>query len=162
MFFEEQKENIFKHCHEYRDVGIQEPNQIIKIGKTLLVEWTYQSVLTWRALSRWHDTQEFLCRHFEEWGALDSPEYLKATALLPVPGFDYDGETARLEYSDLSKRYTFNRLAKEVLNFSQKEVEEYRKQKEAEKAKHAPARKITLPENIGEKLQGNIKIQISR
>ena len=150
--FEEQKENIFKHCREYRDVGIQEPNQIIKVGKILLVEWTYQSVLTWRALSRWQTVQEFLCRHFEDWGALDSPEYLKATALLPVPGFEYDGETARLEYSDLKKRYTFNRLAKAVLNFSQKEVEEYRKQKEAEKAKHAPARKIALPENVGYKL----------
>ena len=155
--FEEQKENIFKHCREYRDVGIQEPNQIIKVGKILLVEWTYQSVLTWRALSRWQTVQEFLCHHFKDWGALDSLEYLKATALLPVPGFEYDGETARLEYSDLSKRYTFNRLAKAVLNFSQKEVEEYRKQKEAEKAKHAPARKIALPENVGEKILNAMK-----
>lgn len=99
---EEQKENIFRRCHEYRDTGIQEPNQIIRIGKTLLVEWTYQSVLIYKALSRWQTVQEFLCRHFEDWGAMDSPEYLKATALLPVPGFVYDGETARLEYSELN------------------------------------------------------------
>ncbi|MBQ6773014.1 MAG: hypothetical protein IJP48_03020 [Synergistaceae bacterium] len=74
---EEQKRNIFKRCHEYRDVGFPEPNQIIKIGDKLLVEWTYQSVLTGLALSRWQDTQEFICRHFEDWGAMDDPEYLK-------------------------------------------------------------------------------------
>jgi len=155
--FEEQKENIFRRCREYREIGFPEPNQIIKIGNTLLVEWTYQSVLTGRALPRWHDTQEFICRHFEDWGAMESPECLKATALLPVPGFVYDGETARLEYSNLKKRYTFNTLANAVLHFSQKEVEEYRKRKEAEKAekeaKRKPAPKISLPENISEKLK---------
>ncbi len=150
--FDEQKKNIFIRCHEYREVGIPEPNQIIKIGSTLLVEWTYQSVLTWRALSRWQVTQEYLCHHFEDWGAMDDLEYLKATALLPVPGFVYDGETARLEYSDLSKRYTFNRLANAVLNFSQKEVKDYKEKKAAEKAKHKPARKIALPENVSEKI----------
>ena len=156
--FEEQKLNIFVRCHEYRDIGIQEPNQIIKIGKTLLVEWTYQSVLIYKALSRWQTVQEFLCRHFEDWGAMENPEYLKATALLPVPGFVYDGETARLEYSELSKRYTFNRLANAVLNFSQKEVEEYRKKKAAEKverdSKRKSARKIAVSdEKVIEKMK---------
>lgn len=151
--FEEQKANILRRCDEYREIGIPQANQIITIGDTLLVEWTYQSVLTGLALSRWQLTQEFLCRYFEDWGAMDKPEYLKATALLPVPGFVYDGVTARLEYSDLLNRYTFNRLAKAVLNFSQKEVEEYKKQKAAEKAKHAPARKIALPENVNEKVR---------
>ncbi|MBQ6920178.1 MAG: hypothetical protein IJQ74_07585, partial [Synergistaceae bacterium] len=150
--FEEKKRNIFIRCHEYRGVGIPEPNQIITIRNTLLVEWTYQSVLTWRALSRWHDTQEFLCRHFEDWGAMDDPEYLKATALLPVPGFEYDGEIARLEYSDLTRRYTFNRLAKAVLPFSQKEAKEGKEKNAAEKAKHEPARKIALPEKVSEKI----------
>ena len=60
---------------------------------------------------------------------MDNPEYLKATALFPVPGFEYEGEIARLEYSELTKRYTFDLLAKAVLNFSQREVEEYRKRK---------------------------------
>ena len=150
--FEDKKRNIFARCHEYREVGIPEPNQIITIGNTLLVEWTYQSVLTWRALSRWQDTQEFLCRHFEDWGAMDNPEYLKATALLPVPGFEYDGATARLEYSDLTRRYTFNRLSKAVLPFSQKEAKEGKEKNAAEKAKHEPARKIALPEKVSEKI----------
>ena len=154
---EEQKENIFARCREYRGKGIPEPNQIIRIGKTLLVEWTYQSVLIYKALPRWQIVQEFLCRHFEDWGAMENPEYLKATALLPVPGFVYDGETARLEYSDLRKLYTFHRLANTVLNFSQKEVEEYRKQKTAEKAKREAKQKITpkvaVSENVIEKLK---------
>ena len=154
---EEQKRNIFARCHEYRDVGFPEPNQIIRIGGKLLVEWTYQSVLTGLALSRWQDTQEFICRHFEDWGAMDDPEYLKATALLPVPGFEYDGEMARLEYSELTKRYTFNRLAKAVLHFSQKEVEEYRKRKAEEKAKREQARgkptgKIALSEEVSARI----------
>ena len=155
--FEEQKRNIFNRCHEYRDVGFPEPNQIIRIGGKLLVEWTYQSVLTGLALSRWQDTQEFICRHFEDWGAMDDREYLKATALLPVPGFEYDGEMARLEYSELTKRYTFNRLAKAVLHFSQKEVEEYRKRKAEEKAKREQARckptgKIALSEEVSARI----------
>ncbi|MBQ6001827.1 MAG: hypothetical protein IJL18_03125, partial [Synergistaceae bacterium] len=117
----------------------------------------YQSVLTGLALSRWQDTQEFICRHFEDWGAMDDREYLKATALLPVPGFEYDGEIARLEYSELTKRYTFNRLAKAVLHFSQKEVEEYRKRKAEEKAERERARgkvtgKITLSEEVSARL----------
>ena len=39
------------------------------------------------------------------------------------------------------------------MNFSQKEVDEYKKKKAAEKAKHAPARKIALPENVREKVR---------
>ena len=73
---EEQKANIFRRCGEYRGVGIYEPNQIIQIGSSLLVEWTYSSVLPGKALSRWQDTQEFLCRYFEDWGAMNDPEAL--------------------------------------------------------------------------------------
>ncbi len=143
--FEEQKANIFRHCEEYRGVGIYEPNQIIQIGSKLLVEWTYSSVLPGKALSRWHRVQEFLSRHFEDWGAMENPEYQKATALLPVPGFVYgDGETARLVYSELEKRYTFNGLANAVLNWSQKECKKYQEEKEARKA----ILKIALIENI--------------
>ena len=141
---EEQKANIFARCDGYREVGIYEPNQIIQIGTKLLVEWTYSSVLPGKALSRWQRTQEFLCRHFEDWGAMDNPEYLKATALLPVPGFVYDGETARLVYSELEKRYTFNSLANAVLNWSQAECKKYQAEKEARKA----IRKIALAENL--------------
>ncbi|MBQ6772530.1 MAG: hypothetical protein IJP48_00555 [Synergistaceae bacterium] len=70
---EEQKRNIFVRCHEYREVSFPEPNQIIRIGDKPLAEWTYQSVLTGLALSRWQDTQEFICRHFKDWGAMDDP-----------------------------------------------------------------------------------------
>ena len=150
--FEEQKKNIFARCSKYRGVGIPEPNQIIQVGKILIVEWTYQSILTGRALPRWEDVQEFLSRYFEDCGARDNLEYLKATALLPVPGFEYDGEKARLEYSELTKRYTFNSLAKAVLPFTQKEVEEYKAQKAEEKAKHEPARKIALPEDVSKRI----------
>ena len=142
--FEEQKANIFRRCCEYREVGIFEPNQIIQVGRKLIVEWTYSSVLPGKALSRWQRTQEFLCRHFEDWGAMENPEYLKATALLPVPGFVYEGETARLVYSELEKKYTFNRLATAVLNWTQKECKEYQEAKEAKKA----ILKIALTENI--------------
>ena len=142
---EEQKANIFKRCEEYREVGIYEPNQIIQIGPKLLVEWTYSSVLPGKALSRWHRVQEFLSHHFEDWGAMENPEYQKATALLPVPGFVYgNGETARLVYSELEKRYTFNGLANAVLNWSQKECKKYQEEKEARKA----ILKIALIENI--------------
>ena len=142
---EEQIANIFRHCAEYRGVGIYEPNQIIQIGTKLLVEWTYSSVLPGKALSRWHRVQEFLSRHFEDWGAMENPEYQKATALLPIPGFVYgDGKTAKLVYSELEKRYTFNGLANAVLNWSQKECKKYQEEKEAHKA----ILKIALIENL--------------
>lgn len=142
---EEQKANIFRHCEEYRGVGIYEPNQIIQIGTKLLVEWTYSSVLPGKALSRWQRVQEFLSRHFEDWGAMQNPEYQKATALLPVPGFVYrDGDTARLVYSELENWYTFHRLANAVLNRSQKECKKYQEEKEARRA----ILKIALIENI--------------
>ncbi|MBQ3456920.1 MAG: hypothetical protein IJG36_10815, partial [Synergistaceae bacterium] len=132
---EEQIANIFKRCAEYREVGIYEPNQIIQIGTKLLVEWTYSSVLPGKALPRWHPVQEHLCGYFKDWGAMENPEYLKATALLPVPGFVYEnGETARLVYSELEKRYTFNGLANAVLNWTQKECKKYQEEKEARKA----------------------------
>ena len=132
---EEQKANIFRHCAEYREQGIYEPNQIIQIGSKLLVEWTYSSVVPGTALPRWQPVQEHLRGHFQDWGAMENPEYQKATALLPVPGFVYEnGETACLVHSELEKRYTFNGLANAVLNWSQKECKKYQEEKEARKA----------------------------
>ena len=132
---EEQIANIFRHCAEYREAGIYEPNQIIQIGTKLLVLWTYSSVLSGKALARWQPVQEHLRGHFKDWGAMENSEYQKATALLPVPGFVYEnGETARLVYSELEKRYTFNGLANAVLNWSQKECKKYQEEKEARKA----------------------------
>ena len=44
-------------------------------------------------------------------------------ALLPVAGFEYEnGETASLEYIVSKREYTFDCLARAVLNFSQEEV----------------------------------------
>ena len=63
----------------------------------------------------------------------------------------------RLEYSDLGKLYTFHRLANAVLNFSQKEVEEYRKQKASETAKREAKRKITPKVAVSEKAIEKLK-----
>lgn len=141
---EEQKANIFERCYGYREKGIPYPNLIIRIGSTLLAEWKYISPLPGYAVSRWQVTQEFLCRHFEDWGAMEKPEYLTETALLPIAGFEYDdGNTAMLEYVSKEREYTFDRLATEVLNFSQEEVRKYEEQKQEEKAKRAALRKLT-------------------
>ncbi len=141
---EEQKANIFERCYGYREKGIPYPNQIIRIGSTLLAEWKYISSLPGYAVSRWEVTQEFLCRHFEDWGAMEKPEYLTETALLPIAGFEYDdGQTARLEYVSKKREYTFDQLATEVLNFSQGEVRKYEEQKQEESAKRATLRKLT-------------------
>ena len=76
---------------------------------------------------------------------MENSEYQKATALLPVPGGVYEnGEIARLVYSELEKRYTFNGLANVVLNWSQKECKKYHEEKEARKA----VLKIALTEDI--------------
>ena len=88
---------------------------------------------------------------------MEHPKYLKATTLLPVSGFEYDGEIAILEYSELTKRHTFNSLAKAVLHFSQKEVEKYRKSKAEEKVKLEQARckptgKIALSEEVSARI----------
>ncbi len=133
---EEKSENIKQRCREYRDVGIPEPNQFLTVGDTLIAEWSYDKVLPGRAVSRWSRTQEFLCRHFECWGAMDDPENLKATAYLPIPGFKgADGATARLAYHASEIRYSFDSLARTVLNFSQQAVKEYKAGKAEEKAR---------------------------
>lgn len=142
--FEEQRANIFKRCYGYREVGIPYPNQIIQIGSKLLVVWKYISGLPGYALSRWKVTQEFLCRHFEDYGAMEKAEYLTETALLPIAGFEYDeGQTARLEYVSKNIKYTFDQLATAVLNFSQEEVRKYEEQKQEEIAKRVALRKPT-------------------
>ena len=133
---EEKVENIKQHCREYRDVGIPEPNQLLTVGDTIITEWSYDKVLPGRAVSRWNRTQEFLCRHFECWGAMDDPDNLKATAYLPLPGFKgADGETVRLAYHAPEIRYSFDSLARTVLNFSQQAVKEYKAEKAVEKAR---------------------------
>lgn len=142
---EEKAENIRQRCREYREIGIPEPNQFLTAGNTIIAEWSYDKVLPGRAVSRWSRTQEFLCRHFEEWGAMDDPENLKATACLPIPGFrDTDGETARLAYHAPEVQYSFDRLARAVLNFSQQAVKEYKAGKAEEKARKRMERKPRL------------------
>ena len=141
---EEQKANIFERCYDYREKGIPSPNLIIRIGSTLLAVWKYISSLSGYAVSRWQVTQEFLCRYFEDWGAMDNPEYLMETALLPIAGFEYDdGKTARLEYVSKKKKYTFGQLATTVLNFSQEEVKKYEEQKQEEKARREALCKLS-------------------
>ena len=133
---EEKAANIRQLCREYRDVGIPEPNQIITVGDTLIAEWSYDQVLPGRAVSRWSRTQEFLCRYFECWGAMDDPENLKATAYLPLLGFkSADGATARLAYHAPVVQYSFDKLARAVLNFTQQAVKEYKAEKAEEKAR---------------------------
>ena len=140
---EEQKENIFRRCDEYREVGIPRPNQIVMVGSTLLVEWKYSSRLPGYALARWKPTQEYLCRYFEDWGAMESPDYLTESVLLPVTGFEYEnGETASLEYT-AKREYSFDCLARAVLNFSQEEVRKYEEQKRKEKAAREAFRKLS-------------------
>ena len=132
----EKAENIRQRCREYRNVGIPEPNQFLAVGNTVIAEWVYDEILPGQAVSRWSRTQEFLCRHFECWGAMDNPENLKATAYLPLPGFkDADGERARLAYHAPEIQYSFDRLARTVLNFSQQAVKEYKAEKAEEKAR---------------------------
>ena len=88
---------------------------------------------------------------------MENSEYQKATALLPVPGFVYgNGDTARLVYSELEKRYAFNGLANAVLNWSQKECKKYQEEKEARKA----ILKISLIENIEQLKQSVSAISI--
>ena len=141
---EEQNANICKRCDEYREVGIPSPNHIIRKGSTLLAVWKYIYGLPDYAYSRWQVTQELLCRHFEDWGAMEKPESLTETKLLPIAGIEYDGgDTAMLEYVSSKRGYTFDKLATAVLNFSQEEVRKYEEQKEKEKAKREALRKLT-------------------
>ena len=134
--FEEKAGNIKQLCREYRDVGIPEPNQFLTVGDIIIAEWSYDQVLPGRAVSRWSRTQEFLCRHFECWGGMDDPDNLKATAYLPLPGFkSADGTTARLAYHAPEVQYSFDKLARAVLNFTQQAVKEYKAGKVEEKAR---------------------------
>lgn len=149
--FEEKLSNIQKRCNVFREKGIPEANQVITVGETLIVEWSYIGFLPGYALSRWEVTQEFLCHHFEDWGAMDNPEYLKATAALPIPGFVYNGETAKLEYYSAEKKYNFGTLATAVLNFNQNQVREYKAEKATRKALH-DSFKILLDEENRQKI----------
>lgn len=68
---DEKIENIRRLCREYRDVGIPEPNQFLTAGDTIIAEWSYEQIPIYVS-SRWEATQEFLCRHFERYGAMDN------------------------------------------------------------------------------------------
>ncbi len=129
-------DNIMKHCKEYRDVGIPLPNQIIREGNTYIVLWIHES-LPGYAISRWEVTQEFLCRHFEEWGAMSNPEFLTPNFHLPVPDFYYEDTGVFIEFDDKENSYLFHDLATAVLHFTQEEVENYRQRKLDEKAEQA-------------------------
>lgn len=87
------------------------------------------------ALSRWKVTQEFLSRYFEDWGAMRFTEAQKYTAMLPLSGFiGTSGEAVRAVYKAPAVNYIFDTIARAVLNFSQEEVREYKKQKALRKA----------------------------
>ncbi len=82
---EEKIRKIKEHCRNYRDTGIPEPNRIVEDGNNLILLWRYSKERTGQelrgvALQRWKAVQEYLSRHFENWGALDNPECLKATS----------------------------------------------------------------------------------
>ena len=140
---QEQINNILNHCKGYRDVGIPLPNQIIleknpyMKKNTFFVIWRYSLPLPSRAISRWQVTQEFLCRHFEDWGAMSDPDFLTPDSHFPVPSFIYDDEYARLVFEDWEASYTFNMLAIKVLHFSQEEVRIYKAKKHDEKVARA-------------------------
>ena len=144
--FAEKVANIKRRCAEYNGVGFYAPNQIIRIGEKLLVEWSYSSVVIGKALSIWNPTQELICRYFEDWGAMDEPEHLKATALLPIPGFVYEGgERASLEYYSSEDKYTLNRLSKAVLPFSREEVKKYKEEKAKNVENKAGRKNVASP-----------------
>lgn len=142
---EEKIDKIKEHCRIYRDVGIPEPNKIMEDGNKLILFWRYSKEyigqeLRGVALPRWKATQEYLSRHFEIWGALENSEYLKATALLPLPGFS----SVKFVYQNPELKYIFDDVAKAVLPFTQEEVAKYN----AEKKKNASRRRAIELEEL--------------
>lgn len=150
--FEEQLKNIQKRCGEYRGVRIPEPNRILRDGRKLILIWRYSQepsgkYLPGIALPRWKPTQEFLNRHFEDWGAMEFSSVKKSTALFPLEGFmGGDGTPVRLEYENPETKYLFDDLAKVVLPFKQEESADYKEQK---KANRSP-RKLNLEDLTAE------------
>ncbi len=126
---EEKIDNILKHCEEYRDVGFPIPNQIIRVDDTYILEWVYTNSLPDYAISRWLVTQEFICRHFQDWGAVINDTFLSPHFHLPLPGFQYQTQHAELVFSCDEISYSFDELATKVLPFYQEEVEKYRQEK---------------------------------
>lgn len=106
-------------------------------GNNLILFWRYSKEqigqeLRGVALPRWKATQEYLSRHFEIWGTLENSEYLKATVLLPLPGFS----SAKFVYQNPKLKYIVDDIAKAVLPFTQEKVAKYN----AEKKKNASRR----------------------
>ena len=135
---EEKIRKIKEHCRNYRDTGIPEPNRIVEDGNNLILFWRYSKERTGQelrgvALPRWKAVQEYLSRHFENWGALDNPECLKATALLPLPGFS----SVKFVYENPALKYIFDDVAKPVLPFSQEAVAVYMEEKKKNPCRHA-------------------------
>lgn len=135
---EEKIRKIKEHCRNYRDTGIPEPNRIMEDGNNLILLWRYSKERTGQelrgvALPRWKAVQEYLSRHFENWGALDNPECLKATALLPLPGFS----SVKFVYENPALKYIFDDVAKPVLPFSQEAVAIYMDEKKKKPCRHA-------------------------
>ena len=137
----QQLENIKKRCLEYRDVGFPEPNQIIQIGRDLCLEWVYSDALPGYAFSRWEVTQEFIAHHFEDWGAMYDDTVMLGKSHLPIPGLTYNGNFATLIKNE-KINYTFDDLARKVLHFSQKQVEDYKDRKMEKVGILTPFRKL--------------------
>ena len=138
--FEEQLKGIKKRCGEYPLGVIPEPNRIMRDGQKLILIWRYSQELTGKylpgiALPRWKDTQEFLNRHFEDWGAMEFSSVKKSTAVFPLEGFmGEDGTPVRLEHRNSERKYLFDDVAKVVLPFSQEESDDYDEQKKANRS----------------------------
>ncbi len=123
--------NIMERCQDYRGREIVGPNKILEKGNMLILIWRYSISLPGKALSRWILTQECLNRHFQEWGAcIDKAQSPKA--LLPVPGYG----SVRTVYENKELTYLFDRIACDVLPFSQMEVNEYKATKKKTHSLH--------------------------
>ena len=131
---EEQAENIRRRCAEYwNGLGFQEPNGIMLFKDKIIVVWKYvlSDYLPRKALPRWKRTQEYICYHFADWGAMDEAEYQEVTGLLPIA--EFTGNASEVLTS--AARYKFDDLANQILRYSQKEVKDYKKKQAEEKAK---------------------------
>ena len=149
--------NIMKHCQEYRGRDIAEPNEILEDGNMLILIWRYAQQLPGKALSRWKLTQECLNRHFQDWGAnIDRAQ--KPSVGLPVPGYC----SVKTVYENKELTYLFDRIACDVLPFSQVEVNEYKATKKTHSLKFEPLTQeyVTRREAEGRKSRFNPALKI--
>ena len=149
--------NIMKRCQEYRGREIAEPNKIIEDGNKLILIWRYAEALPGKALSRWVLTQECLDRHFQDFGArIDSAQ--KTKILLPLPGY----ASVKTVYKNKELKYLFDRIACDVLPFSQVEVSEYKATKKTHSLRFEPLTQeyVTRREAEGRKSRFNPALKI--